>query len=81
LLEELERYTEPPRDLADVLIYADMTTGPTGETMTVDERIAEILTRYPEGDPVHQAVAAAAPELRAAVARVQERLAGQVHPM
>lgn len=35
-----------------VLWWADMTTGPTGETVTVEERLAEIESRYGEGDPV-----------------------------
>lgn len=60
---------------ADVLTYADLTTGPTGEPVTVEERIDEVLRRYPQDDVVHRAVARAAPDLVATVHRVEERLA------
>lgn len=63
-----------PRDL-DVLNFCDLTSGPTGEPMTVDERVAEILDRYPAEDPVHRAVLRSRTELAACVARVKARLA------
>lgn len=71
----------PPEEsiLADALIYADMTTGPTGLPVTVDERLAEILGRYPEADPVHLAITESAPLLRATVARIEAHL-GVTHP-
>jgi HD domain len=53
------------------LTYCDLTTGPDGQPVDVDERIAEILTRYPPGDVVHRAISRAAPTLRAHVARVR----------
>ena len=34
LKESLSRFTPPPTDLLDVLTYADMTTGPTGDAVT-----------------------------------------------
>ena len=66
----------PPEDsiVADALTFADMTTSPTGDPVTVEERLAEILERYPPTDPVHQAITESAPLLRAAVARVEARL-------
>ena len=67
----------PPEDsiVAEVLTFADMTTSPTGHPMTVEERLAEILERYPPSDPVHRAITQSAPMLIAAVARVEARLA------
>ncbi|MFI5783426.1 HD domain-containing protein [Nocardia sp. NPDC051570] len=53
----------------DLVWWADMTTGPNGETLTFDERIDEILTRYEEGSVVHTAITRAEPLLRAAVQR------------
>jgi hypothetical protein len=59
----------------DVLTCADMTVGPQGERVTFEERIAEILDRYPEGDPVHRAIVRARGELEAAVRRAEARRA------
>ncbi|HZK05632.1 MAG TPA: HD domain-containing protein [Actinomycetaceae bacterium] len=61
--------------VADALTFVDMTTSPTGQPVTVDERLAEILRRYPRHDPVHRAVTESSPHLRALVARVEARLA------
>ena len=74
LKESLSRFTPPPNDLLDILTYADMTTGPTGEPVTVESRIAEILNRYPASDPVYRAVSRSAPGLKAVVRRVDDQL-------
>jgi hypothetical protein len=60
----------------DALTFADMTTGPAGQAMTLDERIEEVQRRYPSDDPVHRASARARPLLQAAVDRTRERLDG-----
>ena len=52
------------------LTYCDMTTGPDGQRVDVDERIAEILGRYPPDHVVHRSIARAAPRLQADVAEV-----------
>lgn len=49
-----------------VLWWADMTTGPTGETVTVEERLAEIESRYGLGDPVTEFIGRARSVLLAA---------------
>jgi hypothetical protein len=49
-----------------VLWWADMTTGPTGETVTVEDRLAEIESRYGAGDPVTEFIARARGVLLAA---------------
>ncbi len=66
----------PPEEsiVADALTFADMTTSPTGQPVTVEERLAEILDRYPPTDPVHRAIMESSEQLRAAVARVEARL-------
>lgn len=74
LKESLSGFTPPPSDLLDILTYADMTTGPTGEAVTVESRIAEILDRYPSSDPVYRAVSRSAPALKAVVRRVDDQL-------
>jgi hypothetical protein len=58
------------------LTYCDMTTGPDGQRVDVDERIAEILARYPADHVVHRSIARAAPQLRAQAAEVSAVLAG-----
>ena len=49
-----------------VLAWADMTTGPAGATVTVEDRLSEIVARYDEGDPVRAFIDRARPVLLAA---------------
>jgi HD domain len=58
------------------LTYCDLTTGPDGQPVDVDERIAEILVRYPPEDVVHRSISRAAPALRAQVAQIRAILDG-----
>jgi putative nucleotidyltransferase with HDIG domain len=61
-------------ETADALWYADMTTGPDGARVSVEERLEEISGRYGPGDVVTDALAVAAGELVAAVRRTEARL-------
>jgi hypothetical protein len=54
LSETLAELVEPPDFLLDVLTCADMTTGPDGSPVLADDRLSEILSRYPEDDLVHR---------------------------
>lgn len=54
-----------------------MTTGPDGQTMTIDQRIAEIITRYGPAHLVSHAITTSAPDLTAAVSRVAHLLSTQ----
>jgi hypothetical protein len=58
----------------DALTFADMTTGPAGQAMSLDQRVDEILRRYPAEDPVRLAIVRARPLLQAAVERTRSRL-------
>lgn len=49
-----------------LLWWADMTTGPQGQTVTVEERLAEIRDRYGPGDIVTRFIERARPVLVAA---------------
>jgi hypothetical protein len=73
--EELATFPAPPRRLLDVVTAADVLTGPDGLPVKPAERVAEILRRYPEDDPVHRAVAQSGPGLIATANRVLARLA------
>lgn len=75
LLPELAPYELEVGPVADALIFADMTTGPTGDAVSVEDRLSEILRRYSEENPVHRAIAEASLEIEAAVSRVEQRLA------
>jgi hypothetical protein len=67
-----------PRSLADALIYCDMTTGPDGQRMTIEQRLADIRARYGPSHPVTHALRRSAPELLAATARVTRRLSARI---
>lgn len=73
LMDELAEFECPDPDALDLVTFADMTSSPVGERVAARQRIAEILTRYPEGDPVHRAVQRSAPELMASVRRTIDR--------
>ena len=45
------------------ITYCDFTTGPGGERLLPEERVAEILSRYGPDSSVHRAVQASAPHL------------------
>jgi hypothetical protein len=75
LLDELNG--QFPRDDSlphDELCFCDMTTGPTGQLMTTDERLADIQSRYGAGSIVGDSINEAEPELRASVRRVQAKI-------
>jgi HD domain-containing protein len=75
LAADLFRDFKPaPGQLADALIYCDMTTGPEGQPMPVEQRLAEIRERYGPDHVVTRALARSAPDLAASVARVTRKL-------
>lgn len=60
--------------LADALWFADMTTGPDGQDMTVSERLGEVRSRYGPQHLVTRFWKNAEPELIAAASRIEKRL-------
>jgi len=64
-----------PRNLANALTFCDMTTGPDGQRMTLEDRIADIRARYNPPDPVRRALNRSECQLDAAVADVTRKLA------
>jgi HD domain len=76
LARQLAREFRPaPRDLADALIYCDMTTGPDGQRMPIEQRLADVRARYGPADLVTRAIARSARELEAATIRIARKLA------
>lgn len=74
LIPQLGRFGKPPRPAIDAISWADLRSSPTGETVTVSDRLDEILTRYPPGSVVHRAVQAARVDLLEAADRVEAKL-------
>ncbi|OQO93073.1 phosphohydrolase [Saccharomonospora piscinae] len=77
LSAELAEFQLEESPVMDALVTADLTSGPSGERLTYDERIVEILKRYPPDDPVHRTWVKAAPILKECVVRTEERLDAQ----
>ena len=75
--ELLGEFARPTTESLDVLTYCDMTIGPEGQRLTVNDRLAGIFNRYESDDVVHRSTRRAEQELRAAVERVEQRVADQ----
>ncbi|MGW7674630.1 HD domain-containing protein [Streptomyces sp. NPDC054775] len=75
LSAELAAYEREDSPVLDALIFADMTTGPAGQSFDFDTRIEEILVRYGPGSDVHTAISKARSYLGAAVERTRRRIA------
>lgn len=73
LLAELSWFTRPHPAHLDAVTWADMTTGPTGEAVTVLERLEEILDRYPANSVVARTVRQQRPYLLGCVRRTAAR--------
>jgi hypothetical protein len=75
LANELTReFRKDAPNLANSLIYCDMTTSPNGDELTVEERLSEILSRYGDGHLVTRSITTSSPHLIEAVHRVQDAL-------
>jgi putative nucleotidyltransferase with HDIG domain len=75
LADQLSR--EFPREqspTADALWYCDMTTGPDGRDLQVQDRLAEAMSRYGPGHVVTRFLDRAAREIVRAVDRTEQRL-------
>ncbi|WP_413808516.1 HD domain-containing protein [Streptomyces sp. OE57] len=76
LREELEGEFPMERpELVDALIFCDMTTTPDGGHTTPAARLDEIVQRYGPDTIVARFIQRAAPEIHAAAARVESRMA------
>ncbi|HEX3678168.1 MAG TPA: HD domain-containing protein [Galbitalea sp.] len=64
----------PDPKLNDALAYCDMTTTPTGDVVSVHDRLSEIIDRYGPHDVVTRFIRRAEPELVSSVTRTGQRL-------
>ena len=60
--------------VSDALTYADQTVGPNGRSMSIDQRLADMLRRHGADSPNGAVHALRAPLIRQAVSRVDRRL-------
>lgn len=74
LAGELAVFEDEQSPVRDALWYCDMTTGPDGQPMTFDERMAELRVRRSGDDPVVRALAVNVRDRAAAVERTEDRL-------
>jgi len=74
LIAELDKFPRKCSSLSDALTYCDMTTSPTGLSISFQERIADIFGRYDDGNIVSKAIHLAVPALSLAVERIQKKL-------
>jgi HD superfamily phosphodiesterase len=75
LADALSReFPAPNPALADALAYCDMTTTPTGDVVSVHDRISEIVQRYGPQDVVTRFIRKAEPQLVSSVVRTDQRL-------
>lgn len=74
LLPELNQIPREHSPIADALTYCDMHTGPTGQKLTFEQRIVDILQRYPESSLVSNAIHRAIPSYIQAIANTQNLL-------
>lgn len=81
--DQLAEFADERTLVRDLLWYSDMTIGPSGECMTFERRMEDVLERYPPDHYVSRALAAGMGERRGAVGRAgrwieEAGLAGQV---
>lgn len=79
LLAQLQAEFEPPPAMAQAaLAWADLTSLPTGERCTAEQRISEVLARYPTDSVVHQATTSSRTELLDMARQIDSRLGPQL---
>jgi predicted hydrolase (HD superfamily) len=75
LADELSaEFATPDLRLTDALAYCDMTTTPTGNVVSVNDRISEIVERYGPHNVVTRFIRKAEPSLISSVERTNRRL-------
>jgi putative nucleotidyltransferase with HDIG domain len=71
LLDEMQEFGDERTLVRDLLWYADMTIGPSGQCMTFERRMEEMQKRYPPDHYVVRALDVGMDERRAAVERAE----------
>jgi hypothetical protein len=72
--DDLRRFPITDGDVADALTYADQTTGPTGERLPIQDRLADMLRRHGPESTQAKVHSQRGPYLLAVADRVEARL-------
>jgi hypothetical protein len=80
LSEELSLYRRDESLVPDLLAYCDLSTGPSGDVVGLDERLAEVSRRYGAGHVVTRGLLQAEGALRASFARIEALVAANGPP-
>jgi len=72
LQEALAEFDDEDSLVSAALAYCDLTTGPSGERMTPEQRLLDVEARYGEDSPVTKGLRAAWPDLMHSVGQVAE---------
>jgi hypothetical protein len=75
LSDELAEFTFEGSALDEALTYCDMTTGPDGRRVRLEDRVAEINERHGPDSPTTLAINASVPEFEQARAKTERRVA------
>jgi hypothetical protein len=74
LSAELAEFPDERSDTTAALSYCDMLTGPTGEPVSLEDRIADVERRYGAGHVVPRSLRTAGPELARSVDLIEGKL-------
>ncbi|MGY4770910.1 HD domain-containing protein [Kribbella sp. CWNU-51] len=74
IAELASEFAVPDHELLEALTYCDLTADVDGCRVGVEERLSEILMRYPVEHVVHRSIVRSGPALRRATFNVQRRL-------
>jgi HD superfamily phosphodiesterase len=77
LAQDLTAFDGEASVVADALTYCDMTTGPSGDPVTLDERLDDVERRPGSGSLVMEALRRAQPELERCVGVIEAGLRGE----
>jgi len=65
-------FAPPPSSALDALTWADLTSSPSGDSVSPEVRLDEILTRYEPGSAVHRAIVAGRDGLLESTLRIEQ---------
>ena len=65
-------FAPPPPSALDALTWADLTSSPSGDPVSPEVRLEEILTRYEPGSAVHRAIVAGRDGLLESTLRIEQ---------
>jgi hypothetical protein len=74
LSRDLAEFPNEASETTAALTYCDMLTGPTGETVSLEERITDVERRYGAGHVVPRSLRLAQPELARSIDHIEGKL-------